>query len=167
MAQASVKPEDAPVYRDDGDTGGTNLEEMLERQRLTTSSWQVVSIPENIRVKEKGSYIGLTHNKHAQIAINVYKPGKRDEMHCHPGSEHIFMVVQGELHIRGINEGEDVYLKPGELVHIKAGHYYQLCNDTDDITVLCQVATVPAKKPPVGRRSFRRAGDKTAEIVNG
>ena len=167
MAQASVKPEEPRVYRDDGETGGENPEELLTRQRLTTSSWQVVSIPENIRVKEKGSYIGLTRNRNAQIAINVYKPGKRDEMHCHPGSEHIFMVFQGELHIRGINEGEDVTLRPGELVHIKAGHYYQLCNDTDDITVLYQVATVPAKKPPVGRRSFRRAGDRTAADVNG
>jgi len=27
------------------------------------------------------------------------------------------MVFQGELHIRGINEGEEMVLKPGELVH--------------------------------------------------
>jgi hypothetical protein len=57
-------------------------------------------------------------------------------------------------------------LNPGEFVHIKAGHYYQLCNDTDDLAVLYQVATVPGKKPPTNRRSFRRAGDVEAEKIN-
>ncbi len=47
-----------------------------------------------------------------------------------------------------------------------AGHYYQLCNDTDERLVLYQVATRPLK-PPVERRSFRRAGDIRPEDVNG
>ena len=73
---------------------------------------------------------------------------------------------EGALTVRGINEGEEVTLHPGEFVHIKAGHYYQLCNDTDEQAVLYQVATVPAKRPPMGRRSFRRAGDIEAEKIN-
>jgi len=59
-----------------------------------------------------------------------------------------------------------VTLAPGEFVHIKAGHYYQLCNDTDETAVLYQVATMPVKKPPMNRRSFRRAGDVEAEDIN-
>ena len=51
-------------------------------------------------------------------------------------------------------------------MHIKAGHYYQLCNDTEETAVLCQVATVPLKRAPMGRRSFRRAGDIAAEAIN-
>ena len=145
---------------------GEGPEDVVERQMLTTSSWQVASIPENAHPKKSGSRIGLTNNKNAQIALNVYPPHRRDEMHCHPGSEHMFLCWEGALTVRGINEGEEVTLHPGEFVHIKAGHYYQLCNDTDAQAVLYQVATVPAKRPPVNRRSFRRAGDVEAENIN-
>jgi quercetin dioxygenase-like cupin family protein len=155
----------------DNDVGGGagGREDVTERQMLTTPSWQVASIPENAQPKKSGSRIGLTDNRNAQVAINVYPPHRRDEMHCHPGSEHIFICWQGALTVRGINEGEEVTLHPGQLVHIKAGHYYQLCNDTDEMAVLCQVATVPSKRAPGGfggRRSFRRAGDLVAEDIN-
>src|SRR5579862_5187098 len=136
----------------------TNGDRDYERkQKLRTKGWQVVSIPDNARPKDKGSYILLTENRHAKCVINVYKPGQKDEMHCHPGSEHIFMVFQGELHIRGVNEGEDVILKPGELVHINASYYYQLMNETDELTVLYQVATKQAKPPKISRYSYRGA----------
>ena len=151
---------------DDNVGGGESREDVYERQMLTTASWQVASIPENAKPKKSGSRIGLTSNRHANIALNVYPPHRRDEMHCHPGSEHMFLCWAGALTVRGINAGEEVTLHPGEFVHIKAGHYYQLCNDTDDQAVLYQVATVPPKRSPVGRRSFRRAGDVAAEDVN-
>jgi mannose-6-phosphate isomerase-like protein (cupin superfamily) len=157
------------VYRDDRNLSNAGDEEDNRpgELRLTTRSWQVISIPDNVRLKRSGgSLIRLTRNKFVQTAINVYRPRKRDEMHCHPGSEHIFMVWQGELTVRGINEGEEMTLKPGDLVHIKAGHYYQLCNDTDEVAVLYQVASVPAKRSPIGRRSFRRAGYLMAEDIN-
>ncbi len=162
MAQAT----EVKTYRDDGATGESANEDLTSRQMLTTPSWQVASIPENSKVKKSGSYIRMTDNKRAHVALNVYTPHKRDEMHCHPGSEHMFLVWQGQLTIHGINEGEDVTLNPGEFVHIKAGHYYQLCNDTDDVTVLYQVATEPVKPTPVGRRSFRRAGTIMPDDVN-
>jgi mannose-6-phosphate isomerase-like protein (cupin superfamily) len=142
---------------------GRQPEDVKKKQKLTTSSWQVASITDNAKPRERGSYIGLTRNKRANVALNYYKPGMRDEMHCHPGSEHIFLVWQGELTIRGINDGEEVTLKPGEFVHIHAGHYYQLANETNEPAVLYQVATVPVKPSPVERRSFRRAGDKMAD----
>lgn len=138
-------------------------EDLRQKQKLTTPSWQVASILENAKPRERGSYIGLTRNKRANVALNYYKPGMRDEMHCHPGSEHIFLVWQGELTIRGINDGEEITLKPGEFVHVNAGHYYQLANETNEPTVLFQVATVPVKPTPVERRSFRRAGAKKLE----
>ena len=153
-------------FTDDNLGEGEPAEEMYKRQMLTTPSWQAASIPANAIPKKKGSRIGLTRNKHAQVALNVYQPHRRDEMHCHPGSEHIFLCWQGQLTVRGINPGEEVTLNPGEFVHIKAGHYYQLCNDTEETAVLCQVATMPVKRAPAGRRSFRRAGDLDAEAVN-
>jgi len=130
-----------------------------EKQRTRTKGWQVVSVPDNIKVDPNtDGYIALTNNRYAQIAINVYKPWQRDEMHCHPGSEHIFMVFQGELHIYGVNDGEDVILKPGELVHINQSYYYQLANETDNVTVLYQVATKPPKPPKKFRYSYRPHG---------
>lgn len=153
-------------FTDDNVGEGGPRENVVDRQMLTTQSWQAASIPANSTPKKSGSRIGLTTNRYAQVAINVYPPHRRDEMHCHPGSEHIFLCWEGNLTIRGINPGEELTLSPGELVHIKAGHYYQLCNDTDENAVLYQVATRPSKRAPTGRRSFRRAGDLEAEEVN-
>lgn len=145
--------------------GDSNYE---EKQKLRTNGWQVVSIPDNIKVDPNtDGYIALTRNRYAQVAINVYKPGQRDEMHCHPGSEHIFMVFQGELHLYGVDPEEDVILRPGELVHINQSYYYQLANETDQLTVLCQVATRPAKPPKIGRYSYRPEGGVDPSTLEG
>jgi len=156
--------EEPRQYRDSSPHEGVG--NFTAKQRLKTKSWQVVSIPDNVRLESASSFIPLTQNRNVQTVMNVYSPGRRDELHCHPGSEHIFMVWQGQLTVRGINEGEEITLNPGELIHIKAGHYYQLCNDTDGIAVLYQVQSRPAKRSPIGRRSFRRAGDVRAEDIN-
>jgi quercetin dioxygenase-like cupin family protein len=155
---------EARQYRDSSPHEGVG--NFTAKKKLETKSWQVVSIPDNIRLESASSYIPLTRNNAVQTVMNVYSPGRRDELHCHPGSEHIFMVWQGQLTVRGINPGEEITLGPGELIHIKAGHYYQLCNDTDGIAVLYQVASRPAKPSPIGRRSFRRAGDVHADDLN-
>ena len=156
MTQTEEQPLDTShVLMDDNTSGDRNYQ---EKQKLRTKGWQVVSIPDNINYNPQGGgYIRLTENRYANAIINVYRPGQRDEMHCHPGSEHLFMVFKGELHIRGVNEGEDVVLRPGELVHINQSYYYQLCNDTDDFTVLYQVATKPPKPAKISRYSYRGA----------
>lgn len=130
-----------------------------DKQRLRTKGWQVVSVPENVKVDPNtDGYIRLTDDRYAQVAINVYRPGQRDEMHCHPGSEHVFMVFQGQLHIYGVDPEEDVVLNPGEFVHIKQSYFYQLANETDGLTVLYQVATKPPKAPKKFRYSYRPDG---------
>jgi quercetin dioxygenase-like cupin family protein len=131
-----------------------------EKQKLRSKGWQVVSIPDNIPADptKASSYIELSNNRNAKTVINVYRPGERDEMHCHPGSEHIFMVFQGQLHIYGVDPEEDVVLNPGEFVHIKQSYFYQLVNETDGLTVLYQVATKPPKPPKKFRYSYRPDG---------
>src|SRR5687768_14317183 len=84
-----------------------------ERQMLTTPSWQVASIPESVKYKKKGSRIGLTTNRFAGMALNVLPAHRRDEMHCHPGSEHMFICWEGAVTVRGINTGEEVTLHHG------------------------------------------------------
>jgi mannose-6-phosphate isomerase-like protein (cupin superfamily) len=145
------------VLTDDNTAGDRDYE---QKQTLRTEGWQVVSIADNIKARDDGhSYIQLTNGRHAKAVINVYPPGKKDEMHCHPGSEHIFMVFQGQLHIYGVKDGEDVVLKAGDLIHIRASYFYQLCNESDELTVLYQVATKPAKPPRISRYSYRGPND--------
>lgn len=144
------------ILMDDRTSGDRDYQ---SKQKARTKGWQVVNIPDNITPNPKGGgYIRLTENRYANAVINVYRPGQRDEMHCHPGSEHLFLVFKGQLHIRGINEGEDVVLNEGEFIHINQSYYYQLCNDTDDLLVLYQVATKPPKAPKISRYSYRPNG---------
>ena len=79
--------------------------------------------------------------------IPALEPGASDEMHCHPGSEHTFLVWQGQLHLTGIEDGEDVTLGPGQFVQIAAGYYYRLHNPGTEPAVYCQFGTVPVRTP--------------------
>jgi mannose-6-phosphate isomerase-like protein (cupin superfamily) len=167
MTGTEALPLDASHILRDDRVGGTT-QKYEQRQKRRTKGWQVASIRDNIEVQPPGhSYIKLTNNRYADVALNVYRPGQRDEMHCHPGSEHIFLVFQGELHIRGLDPDEDVVLRPGELVHINQSYYYQLANETDDITVLYQVATKPAKPPKISRYSYRGPQDVDPRTLEG
>ena len=166
MAETELRPLDWSREKlDDRVSGDSNY---ADKQRLRTKGWQVVSIADAVKLNDnKHSYVALTDNRYAKVAMNVYEPGQKDEMHCHPGSEHIFMVMQGELHIRGLDPDEDVVLKPGEFVHIHQSYYYQLANETDDITVLYQVATKPAKPPKISRYSYRGPNDVDPRTLEG
>jgi mannose-6-phosphate isomerase-like protein (cupin superfamily) len=166
MTKTEVRSLDGSHERlDDRVSGDTDY---ASKQRLRSKGWQVVSLPEAVaKNANQFSYVQLTDDRYAKVAMNVYQPGQKDEMHCHPGSEHLFMVFQGELHIRGLDGAEDVVLKPGEFVHIKQSYYYQLANETDGVTVLYQVATKPAKPPKVHRYSYRGPGDVDPTSLEG
>ena len=143
----------------DENTPGRDRPRTPVKVKLESKGWQAFSIPDNIVDDGAGSRITFTNKRYAQAGINIYPPGRKDEMHCHPGSEHIFMVVQGQLHIYGINEGEDVVLNPGELVHINQSYFYQLCKETDDMCVLYGVFTKPPKPAKKSRYSYRGPKD--------
>ena len=128
------------------------------KKKLESEGWQAMSIKDNLQPDvDTPSRIGLTNKRYATVGINMYPPGGRDEMHCHPGSEHVFYVVEGELRVRGVKDGEDVVLKAGEFVHINQSYYYQLANETDQMTVIYSVFTKPPKAPKITRYSYRGA----------
>jgi mannose-6-phosphate isomerase-like protein (cupin superfamily) len=81
------------------------------------------------------------------VRINCYEAGASDEMHCHPGSEHSFLVWKGRLHITGVEDGEDVIVGPGEFVQIDAGYYYRLHNPGPEPAVYVQFHSIRAKQP--------------------
>jgi mannose-6-phosphate isomerase-like protein (cupin superfamily) len=154
MADTSAEPRHYEIV--DEMTPGRDRPRAPVKKMLESKGWQAFSIPDNIVVDpEAGSRITFSSKRYANVGINIYPPGRKDDMHCHPGSEHIFMVVQGELHVYGVNEGEDVVLKPGELVHINQSYFYQLCNESDELCVLYGVFTKPPKPPKKTRYSYR------------
>ena len=72
------------------------------------------------------NYIRPTQSDRAHIALNCYEPGVNDEMHCHPGSDHTFFVVEGECTMKGLMDGEEYKLSQHQAVHVPAGWFYHV-----------------------------------------
>jgi mannose-6-phosphate isomerase-like protein (cupin superfamily) len=97
------------------------------------------------------NYVRLTDGDRCHIALNCYEPGVNDEMHCHPGSDHTFFVVEGECTIKGLKDGEEHKLTQHQGVHIAAGYFYQLNNTGEGRLILYQVSTNPTPRPKKGK----------------
>jgi len=97
------------------------------------------------------NYVRVTGTDRCHIALNCYEPGVNDEMHCHPGSDHTFFVVEGECTIKGLKAGEEYKLTQHQGVHIPAGYFYQLNNTGTERLILYQVSTEPNPRPKIGK----------------
>jgi mannose-6-phosphate isomerase-like protein (cupin superfamily) len=97
------------------------------------------------------NYVRPTQTERAHIALNCYEPGVNDELHCHPGSDHTFFVVQGECTMMGLKDGEEFKLKQHQAVHVPAGFFYQLNNTGTERLILYQVSTEPKPRPKIGK----------------
>jgi mannose-6-phosphate isomerase-like protein (cupin superfamily) len=97
------------------------------------------------------NYARPTQTDKVHIALNSYEPGVNDELHCHPGSDHTFFVVQGQCTMKGLKEGEEFVLKQHQAVHVPAGFFYQLNNTGNERLILYQVSTEPLKRPKIGK----------------
>ena len=95
------------------------------------------------------NYVRATQTDRCHIALNCYEPGVNDEMHCHPGSDHTFFVVEGECTLKGLKSGEEYRLTQLEGVHIPAGYFYQLNNTGPGRLILYQVSTEPNPRPKI------------------
>lgn len=114
-----------------------------------SKGWQVSNIDGNARFDSPTgrNFVQLAKMDESGVRINCYMPGQSDEMHCHPGSEHTFLVWKGKLHLTGVEDGEEVVLEPGQFVLIDAGYYYRLHNPGPEPAVYMQVHTISAKPP--------------------
>ncbi len=120
--------------------------------KFQSDGWQVSNIDEHAQTSKR---VMLSKLKGSAVQINCYEPGMDGgEMHCHPSSEHTFLVWKGLLRVRGVEPGEDLTLGPGDFVQIKAGYYYQLHNPGSEPAVYCQFRTVPAKPAKVNMVFF-------------
>ena len=139
-------------------------------QKLRTKGWQVCSIDANERfISPTGrNFVQLTKMEESGVRINCYEAGASDEMHCHPGSEHSFVVWKGKLHITGVEDDEDVIVGPGEFVQIDAGYYYRLHNPGPEPAVYVQFHSIRAKAPSESMVLFSQsARGKRAAAQNG
>ena len=122
---------------------------MAANQMMSTKGWQVADIVESSVAK---GFVPLTQTNDSAVILNCYEPGQHDEMHCHPGEAHVFVVWKGRLHLSGVEDGEDVVLEEGQFVHINENYYYRLHNPGPDPAVYCQFRTLP----PPGKTPKRR-----------
>jgi mannose-6-phosphate isomerase-like protein (cupin superfamily) len=119
---------------------------MKDRQIIHTKGWQAASIDDNMAL-DKGAFVPLTEFEESAVILNCYPEGHHDEMHAHPKEEHVFLVYEGQLHLTGVEDGEEVTLTKGQFVHIDNGYYYRLHNPGPGPAVYCQFRTVPKVQP--------------------
>jgi mannose-6-phosphate isomerase-like protein (cupin superfamily) len=113
---------------------------------IRTKGWQLSGVEENMAL-DRSAYMPLTAQQSSSVILNCYPSGQHDEMHCHPNEEHVFAVWRGKLHLTGVEEGEDLTLERGQLVHIDANYYYRLHNPGAEPAVYFQFRTLPARPP--------------------
>jgi mannose-6-phosphate isomerase-like protein (cupin superfamily) len=76
--------------------------------------------------------------------IHYYKPGQKDEMHCH-NADQTFYVIEGECTMR-FPDGGQVVLKPGQAALITGGSFYQLENAGSEPMIMMGNRSGPAEK---------------------
>ena len=93
-----------------------------------------------------------TQSDRCHIALNCYEPGVNDEMHCHPGSDHTFFVVEGECTMKGLMDGEEYKLSTHRrLFMFQRDGFTELNNTGSSRLILYQVSTEPNPKPKIGK----------------
>jgi quercetin dioxygenase-like cupin family protein len=133
--------------------GKSDYENRLEYQ---SKGWMVSNLIDHASFDSPTgrNFVLLAKGTNSQVITNCYEEGAHDDMHCHPGSEHTFLVWSGQLHIRGIEDGEEITLEAGHFVQIKAGYYYQLHNPGPGRAVYCQFQTISPNPPKRGTVLF-------------
>ena len=136
--------------------GGDGLDrrDFGSRLKFQSDGWLVSNLDDHVQAQ--GTVL-LSRLTDSGVVINCYQPGQSDEMHAHPKSEHTFLVWKGQLHVSGVEDGEELTLNPGDFVQIKAGYYYQLHNPGTETAIYCQFRTIPAQPAKEGRVWFSQS----------
>jgi quercetin dioxygenase-like cupin family protein len=135
------------------------------RLAFKSDGWMVSNVNDHASFESPTgrNYVLLSSLADSRVVTNCYEEGAADEMHCHPGSDRTFLVWEGQLHLTGVEDGEELTLKRGEFVQIKAGYYYQLHNPGPGRSVYCQFQTVSPNPPKRGTVLFSESRrDKAA-----
>jgi mannose-6-phosphate isomerase-like protein (cupin superfamily) len=136
---------------------------------FTSKGWQVADVNQQMVADGSMAFVPLTELRDSAVILNCYPVGHHDDMHCHPNEEHVFLVYRGRLHLTGVEDGEDVVLEAGELVHIDNNYYYRLHNPGPEPAVYYQFRTLPKNHPKRRMVPFSESarGKRSATAQNG
>jgi mannose-6-phosphate isomerase-like protein (cupin superfamily) len=111
-----------------------------------------------LRVGHSKKVLAKTDQYH--VWIHGDRPGVKGPMHRHTADE-TFYCIQGECTITLI-DGSKTKLKPGMLVLIPKGEFYQLENTGDDYMLLLGGRSEPDKLPRFGKKGEKVGGNRSA-----
>ncbi len=69
------------------------------------------------------SIMPLARSGIMSVGLNYYFPGRKNSLHSHPGEDHSFVVLDGEVTFYD-KEGKATVLKKGEGIMLPEGWYY-------------------------------------------
>jgi mannose-6-phosphate isomerase-like protein (cupin superfamily) len=73
------------------------------------------------------SIMPLARTDLISIGINFYSPGRKNSLHTHPGEDHAFVVLDGEVTFYDKDNNATV-LKKGQGIMLPEGWYYRFEN---------------------------------------
>jgi mannose-6-phosphate isomerase-like protein (cupin superfamily) len=104
---------------------------MTERQVMNATFFDLTNFPPLTGHSTKKV---LSNSEGFHVWVHIDEPGKTGPMHKHTADQ-LFYCVQGECTFRFPNN-EAVALRPGMLVTIPAGQFYQLHNSGSEKLIL-------------------------------
>lgn len=69
------------------------------------------------------SIMPLARTGMMSVGLNYYSPGRKNSLHTHPGEDHAFVVLDGEVTFYD-KEGKATVLKKGAGIMLPEGWYY-------------------------------------------
>ena len=69
------------------------------------------------------SIMPLARTGMMSVGLNYYSPGRKNSLHTHPGEDHAFVVLDGEVTFYD-KEGKATVLKKGDGIMLPEGWYY-------------------------------------------
>ncbi len=76
---------------------------------------------------EGRSIMPLARTDLVSVSLNYYAPGRKNSLHTHPGEDHSFVVLDGEVTFYD-KDGKATILKKGQGIMLPEGWYYRFEN---------------------------------------
>jgi len=111
---------------------------------------------------------GRTHNVLATtdlmgIALKVYNEGGENVLHTHPGEDHAFIILDGQMTLYDSEEKATV-LNRGQGILIPSGWYYWFKNSSDKPLIFVKLSAFkPTAKPEDRARRGKLLADGAVE----
>jgi mannose-6-phosphate isomerase-like protein (cupin superfamily) len=71
--------------------------------------------------------------------VKRYREGGENKMHCHPGEDHTFYILQGQATFHLDQEENVVVVNANEAVHLPRGTYYRFLSSGDEKLLMLRV----------------------------